>query len=202
MSEDRPLPSPRTAKEPMAFTRDELLRGAFCAWGIFMALMLGSLTTWILAASTARSSLSTTSWQCVVGFLLMVGIPAVLVGGVSSLLVMALGLPVAWSLGRALRRVAALEIHLLVYSALGVVIGAAAVVVLSSSPFPGDVTAEPIGWTVAVAVVVALPAAVAVPAGWWLSARSALRENRWSAKRGRDADAEFEDAAVSRTDER
>ena len=200
MNEDMLLPSPRTAVEPMAFTRDELGRGAFCAWAIFMALMQGGLTIWMLAGSglTTMSFSPVSWWSTLVGTVLLVGIYAGLIGGVISLLVMVLCLPVAWLLGQALQRAPVLGLHLLAYSALGVVVGAAArgaVWLL----FPGGGIENPVGW------IVAISAAVAVPAGWWLTARRALREDRGSVRRrsgAPDADAEFEDTVTARrTDE-
>ncbi|WP_102192206.1 hypothetical protein [Microbacterium aurantiacum] len=179
----------------MAFTRDELARGAFSAWGIFMGLMLGGLI--IMFIGSGFQSAPTSGWGSLIGTALGIGLFAGIIGGVISLLAMALGMPVAWLLGRALRRVAALGIHLLVYSAFGIVIGAAAMWAVSLL-FPGGVIENSVGW------IVAGSAFVAVPAGWWLTARSALREDRGWARRRRsaaDRDAEFEDAAVSRTDE-
>ena len=189
MSEDRPLPSPRTVEEPMAFTRDELGRGAFCSWGIFMGLMLGGLI--VMFIGSGFQSAPTSGWISLIGTALAFGLFAGIIGGVVSLLVMALGMPVAWLLGRALRRVAALGIHLLVYSAFGIVVGAAAMWAVSLF-FPGGVIENPVGW------IVAASAFVAVPAGWWFAAHSALREDRGVAQRRRrapDPDAEFEDNA-------
>lgn len=200
MSKDRLLPSPRTEDEPMAFTRDELGRGAFCAWGIFMGLMLGGLIIWMLAGSalTAMSFSPMSWWNSLVGTLVLVFIYAGIIGGVTSLLVMALGIPVAWLLGRALRRVTAYGIHLLVYSGLGIVVGIAAMWAVSLL-VPGGVIENPIGW------IVAASAFVAVPLGWWVAARSALLEDRGVARRrsgAPDADADFEDAVTARrTDE-
>ncbi len=161
-----------------------------------MALMLGGLTIWMLAGSglTTMSFSPMSWWSSLVGTVLLVGIYAGLMGGVISLLVMVVGLPFAWLLGRALRKVTTIGVHLLVYSVLGVVVGAGAMWSVSLL-FPGGAIQNPIGWVVSTA------AAVAVPAGWCLTARSALREDRGLARHRReapDADAEFEDTVTAR----
>lgn len=197
--------SPRTAQEPMAFTRDELGRGGWYAWVVFMTLMLAGLNVLIFVAS-APSALSTPSFSGVLlTSVMMVTIYAGIIGGAVSLLVMALGLPLARLLGRALRSEPALSIHLAVYVTLGLVFGAATVGIASA------LTGIPIMQNTFGAVL-GVAAALAVPAGWSLTVRRALRDDRsltptrrgrhhekrrHGLPRGADADAAFEDAVLT-----
>ncbi|HWS50984.1 MAG TPA: hypothetical protein VN241_08240 [Microbacterium sp.] len=196
--------SPRTTQEPMAFTRDELGRGAWYAWIIFMILMLVGLNA-LVFVSIGPSAFAMPSFSgMLLTSLTMVTIYAGVAGGAVSLLVMSLGLPLARLLGRALRSVSSLGIHFAVYLAFGVCIGGATVAIAST------LTGLPIAqnWFGAV---LGVAAAVSVPAGWSLTVRRALREDRGLVRarrrrqramrrdglpRGADADAAFEDSLL------
>ncbi|MGW8483822.1 hypothetical protein ACWGJP_11855 [Microbacterium sp. NPDC055903] len=180
--EDRPSPSPRTAAEPMAFTRDELLSGAVRAWGLFVGLFTLGLLLRLL--TIGGSDLASGMWfvAIVSGYALMIA------AGVSAFATAAM-VPLVWVLGRALRSVHRLVVHLVVYMALGVLMAVAAYA-LAQVITDGMLD---------LATSTALAAAIAIPLGWWLTARAALREDHGGARRARAAqhpDEAFEDSAV------
>lgn len=196
MSEDRPLPSPRTTDEPMAFTRDELTRGAWYTWFIFIALVFVGLTI-ILEASIADASLSTSSDQTMmfIGLILLSLVVTVFVAGPISLFVMVAGVLVAWPIGHLLRRTRAIALHISAYVALGLPVGAIGMwlisVILGGTSF----------FAVPTSIVVSAASVIAVPAGWWFTFRRALADDSYVLRRTRhtcsfnDADAAVEDAA-------
>lgn len=179
MSEDRLLPSPRTAEHPMAFTRDELTRGAWYAWLIFMTTMtIGVLA--IFSANFVGNALtlgsgSLSGWLFT---LLAAVIGCIIIGGPVSLVAMVLGTVIALPIGRSLRRMARPALHALCYGALSTALGVVGAIIAGSL----------VNWLdelgIAIAVVVGLSAAVAGPFGWWLSARRALRDDAWRASAG------------------
>lgn len=170
MSRDRVKQSPRTADEPMAFTPLDLAKGALWAWLAFMILLeLGLMVFAIIAQASAPSGAFLATGYAII---LMLGYSALYAGGIG-MVVTVVVTPVAWMLGRMLRRHKAIRLHLLAYTALGGMIAGLAA---------GYLTA--IGWNVAIAVqhpVVAICFAatvISVPIGWWISARGALRDHR------------------------
>lgn len=161
MTEDQPLPSPRTTAEPMAFTRDELLGGALRTWALFVVLFVGCLLVALVGASWG-------SGASAIGFVVIVVGYAALICAVIAAFATVVLIPAIWLLGRALRRERHLAVHLSVYTILGAAVAAAAA---ASAHLIGR--GHP-GLTMAVAAA----ALVAVPLGWWLTARTALRRDR------------------------
>lgn len=163
--------SPRTASEPMAFTNDELLRGACSAWVIFMALLLigttASITPGIMSEGWSPSLLTG------IGFVLLLDLYVLVIGGILSAIVMALGLVIAKPLGLLLRRVRPLWAHLLAYTALGCAIAIGYVAIIRSlGMLSASSTLDLLFLIPAFAVV------IAVPLGWWSTAHLSLREDR------------------------
>lgn len=181
--EDQPAPSPRTAEEPLAFTRDELLSGALLTWLLFLALVAIGILGWALTISSGHD-LGT----ALVGGVIY-GAVVVLIGGAIAAFAIAFCVPLVWGLGRMLRRQGRVWIHLLVYTGLG--IGAGALALWCS-------TALLEGFS-AVAVVPAIAILLAVPLGWWWTAHRALQRDRGalSLKPARaDLDAAADDASA------
>lgn len=182
----------RTANEPMAFTPAELWRGARNTWCVFMALMVSGLIL-MMVISTALVGNGALSLPILIAF--TVGYASVIGGGVS-LIVMIAGAPVAGLIGKSLRREPRVRVHLLVYSLLGLSIGALTVIVSALLLDTGriqDLLRNPL------ILIVACSATLAIPLGWWASARRALREDRGITVRRRraprpDPDAIAEDA--------
>lgn len=184
--------SPRTASEPMAFTDEELLRGACSAWVIFMALLLigttASITPGIVAEGWSPSLLTG------IGFVLLLDLYVLVIGGILSAIVMALGLVIAKPLGLLLRRVRPLWAHLLAYTALGFAIAIGYVAIIRSlGMLSASSTLDLLFLIPAFAVV------IAVPLGWWRTAHLSLREDRGLGAHRRprkpDADTVAEDHA-------
>lgn len=181
--------SPRTPEEPMAFTNQELLRGAASAWVIFMAMLL--LFSTIVAAGLMAMpgwAPDPVTWVMLV---LLIDLCVLLVGGGVSAIVMAFGAALVRPLGRSLRRVRSLRLHALVYTAIGLVIAAAYVALLLATPL--------IQFIGGFLILPAIAAPLSVPLGWWRTVHLAFLEDRGlrvTRTRGKaDTDATVEDAA-------
>lgn len=183
----------------MAFTRDELGRGAFLSWGYFIAMLLaGSLAAASWSAFWPPQPATPVEIAQHAPFLLLMALVfGIIFAGPVSLFTMIAGLPFAWLLGRAMRRVEAVGAHLAVYLLLGMLFGSLAFWV--SSNVIGGTLADAAGisglpWIAAVA------ASIAVPLGWWRTAHLALLEDKGlrvsRARRDHDPDAAAEDAAL------
>jgi hypothetical protein len=102
-------PSPRTDAEPFAFTRDEFLDGAFAAWWLSASavgvIIMAAMPMHIGFAGMLAALMAT---LCVA----LLGFPA-----------MMLFAPVVWLVGRSMRKVQRMSVHLAVQTAAGLVIG-------------------------------------------------------------------------------
>lgn len=172
-------PSPRTTELPMAFTRWEFWRGAYAAYAAYLVWLLLSPLLWGVSAGG-------------IGFVVVMAMYSLVIGGAVAFVAMLAASPLAWLLGRSLRRVRPISAHLAAFAALGALVGWVALEAWawgsSGGHAPLDQALLPYG----------VPAAVAVPLGWWFTARRALRADRGltPARPPRhDADAEFEDAS-------
>ncbi|MFC8683220.1 hypothetical protein ACFT30_17015 [Microbacterium ureisolvens] len=162
--------SPRTDAEPMAATREEVLRGALWALFAFNVLLLVVV---IAAVTPAASEALARDAGYVVSalwlWILVVGTSAIVGLGVSMLVVLA-GLPVAWALSRRLRRVRSVAAHLWAWAALGAAIGLLALLVFAiasanwSTAFLGPLLPITLGVTTS-----------SVLFGWWRASRHARR---------------------------
>lgn len=160
--------SPRTPAEPMAFTRAEFWRGAYAAWWMYLiALVI------CCVASGGGYGVAAVPY-------------ALLIGGPIALVAMYVFSPLAYVLGRSLRRVSAPGCHLLLFGMLGLITGVATMGVF------GLVGGLPPG-SGAFFWIFAAPAGLTVPFGWWFTARQALRRDRRHEPRP-DIDAAYEDA--------
>lgn len=111
-------PSPRTADEPMAFTQDEMWRGAGAAW-ITFTVLTGFASGFACAALMPGTSWTSTLTSGLVGFL-----AAIIIGGGMSFSVLILAIPVVLLIGRGLRRVRRSSVHVTIYATLGAGVGA------------------------------------------------------------------------------
>ena len=158
----------RTPEQPMAFSSGELLRGAVIVWATFLGLMMlfVPLFTTISGLAVGQSPLETIA---TIPEAIGLAILAVLYALVPSLIVMALGAGLSGLIGRALRRVSSIPVHLAVYTLLGAVISAVYWVIFHApgawSPYDAFLLAP------------AVAATVAVPLGWWWNARHALQRD-------------------------
>ena len=132
----------RTDAEPMAFTGPEFFRGAVSAW--IWAMVLPVLVWTVCTGGAGVASA-------------LFVIPAA-----TAATVLCAGL--AWTLGRTLRRVRRIGIHVVLFALLGAVVGAATTVAycLSSS-------GELVGFSPVLYVVNVTCGAAAVALGWRLS---------------------------------
>ncbi|REJ05415.1 hypothetical protein DY023_09150 [Microbacterium bovistercoris] len=163
----------------MAFTEQEFMRGALWAWLMFLILLPLMFATSLVPWSTdPKSAFGGFVWGLTIGgFALIFAAPV-------SLVVMALGTwPFRW-VGRALQRVSSFAAHMLAYCALGVAfgIGAAFATACLSVPSGG--------------VAVGFASGAAIPLGWAITARRALRDDRRPPSLRVDVDAAFEDRAL------
>lgn len=149
----------RTAEEPFAFTRDEWLFGAFQSWLAFVILACAAMAAWsVLPSLPAR--LDGLAW------LPMIVIMTAIIGGGASFVVMLIGLPVTYALGRALRHTASTAVHLTTYAGLGATIGALALGIFwlaGEAPWP------------ALAVTTIAVTTASTTWGWWRASRGARR---------------------------
>ncbi|MBO9626748.1 MAG: hypothetical protein J7484_10275 [Microbacterium sp.] len=183
-------PSPRTAAEPMAFTNDELMRGGLWAWAYFLLLLV--LGMGVLSGLTAIDSSSADPGTAVTSFLLF-AVVALIIGAPVSLILMPVGVMLAKPLGHLLRRTRRMSVHVVVYAALGAAVGFGYIAI-----FRGDRLWAPLAIWDGIILVPAIAVAVAVPLGWWHTARRALDEDSGLRQQRRrvDADAVIEDAAT------
>lgn len=189
------IPSPRTADEPMAFTRSEFWRGAMRAWGAFLVLLL--------TLEVVASVITDLTYRAQTGVAHVYNLPllpvlllmSLLVGGVISGLSLLIGIPIAYRVGRALRRERRMAVHLAVYSAFGFIFGA---LVGGASYFVAlSGSAASVGLPALYAGLIAGGlSAAAVAFGWWTITRDVLRTHRDVPRRRRprvDPDAAYED---------
>lgn len=166
-------PSPRTAALPMAFTGQEFARGALAAWGWFLALFAPvaclHYAVYVVSGPTSYWSVSSTGFA-MIPVVLLAGYCYVVPWSLAGLLV---GMPLAYGIGLALRRVGNRIIHLAVFGALGALVGAAATTAgaLWNYSAAGTLPPEAV-W--AVAIYAALTA-VSVALGWSFTVSRALR---------------------------
>lgn len=183
-------PPVRTAEEPMAFSSSELLRGGVTVWLVFLGLLLGSEVLHLtLMAVTSQSSAGALLIVGVLCYLVLVAI----IGGTVSVIVMLLGLPLVRLIAHVLRRVGTISLHVTVYAVVGIAIGFAFLALLRG----GYAFAPVIPWDFFI-ILPAASAALALPLGWWWTARGLLREDAGFAPRSRrktDPDARYEDRA-------
>jgi hypothetical protein len=171
--------TPRSSEYPMAFTEREFMRGALWAWGMFLILYPLS---W--AASLAPSYMDPKG--AFSGFVwgLSIGSISLIVAGPIGLVVMALCTwPFRW-IGRALQRVRSFTVQLLLYCAIGTGFGLGAAFISETlfGAFGG--------------IRIGIAAGAAIPLGWLITARRALRDDRRPPATRLDADAAFEDSAL------
>jgi len=182
------VPTARTAEHPMAFTRDELLAGALTTWVLFLALLPAGLLVAAIAAIPGSSGFDLAA----VGSLAVGLLVVVVVAGIVALLLLPFALLAVWPLAALLRRVRPIAIHLLCYTLIGAGLGYAYLAILGgpdASWFLSPAGAVTFGMP-AVAVT------LAVPLGWWLTARRALRRDAGLLPRSRrriDHDAATDD---------
>jgi ABC-type Fe3+ transport system permease subunit len=164
-------PSPRSASEPMAFSKDELWAGGSWAWLSFNVLLLLGMA--ILALWSEVASASHGSTGIGIATVVIVLFYTVVVGGAVSLGVMIIGLPGAWLVARGLRRVASVSSHVAVHGFLGAVLGVIVVAVYASAFGRGRVLET--FWTPLLPIMVTLTA-TSVLFGWWMASRRARSE--------------------------
>lgn len=153
------LRSPRTPGRPMAFTGSELCRGAFWAWSVFLAV-LGALVMLPGVVSAAFTELNA-----------VFVIVSLAVGGTISGIATLVFLPFAALLGRALARIGSIWIHVGAHGALGAVVGGGMAVGIGGAwNMSGNL------WPLI--AFAAAACAVSAGAGWSITARQALRDDR------------------------
>lgn len=167
-------PSPRTANEPMAFTRTEFWRGATSAWLWSLVLLLAP-------------------WAVFLNYYAVIAVVYVVPWSAGATLAFAAP---AYALGCALRRMPRMLVHLTAFAVLGAVVGAATTGVLFLvDPSLGQ-SMGPMVMTVNV-----VGSALAVTVGWWRTARRALRADARPAPAApADPDAAAEDALLDGSD--
>ena len=149
----------RSADEPFAFSRDEWLFGAFQSWLAFVVLACAAMVAWSVFPSLP------TRFDGLAWVPMIVAMTAI-IGGTVSFAVMLIGLPVAYALGRALRRTTSTAVHLTTYAGLGAAIGTLALGVFwlaVGAPWP------------ALAVTTIAVTTASTTWGWWRASRGARR---------------------------
>ncbi|WP_223586371.1 hypothetical protein [Microbacterium sp. OVT16B] len=162
---------PRTQARPMAFTDREALRGGIDVWWIFLVFLVIGIGVWCTALDLTDGVETSPSN---INVFLFAAFCALVIGGTISLIVMPVGVMLAIPLGRALSRSRRLWVHIVVYTALGIAIGLVYIALLR-----GGEVFTPIRsiWDY-VLFVPAVSASLAVPLGWWCTARRLLLADR------------------------
>ena len=139
----------------MAFTMREFLRGAISAWG------------WFIVFSTAAH-------LPIAGFYFWLVLYCTVPWSLGALLV---GSLIAYGLGWSLRGIPSVPVHVAMFTLLGAVVGIAttALAVLPPGSALTGLNAEDYRFSI---VVVCTASTIAVPLGWWQTARRALRLDR------------------------
>lgn len=147
--------SPRTDAVPMAFTAGEFIRGALYAWLWFLlfstlALVpIGGMMSWIALVYTGPWSVGA----------------------------LPLGSPLAYGLGRVLQHNPSVPLHIALFSAFGAFVGIVTTALAVFAPWSGLYGSLNAGYTYMI-VAVCVSATIAVPLGWWQTARRALRRDQ------------------------
>lgn len=163
--------SPRTDDRPMAFTTGEFWRGAVYAWFWFLIISTAAHTP-VLFTMTPVVLWFTIPWSA--GALLVGALPA-------------------YALGRGLQTNGSFKIHATAFTVFGAVIGMATTAVALFAPWSSLAGPNAAVYWIPVAIVCAA-SAIAVPLGWYQTARLALRSGRGEGQRSspRDKDSAFE----------
>ena len=147
--------SPRTDAAPMAFTAGEFIRGAIYAWLWFLLFStlaivpIGGVMSWI-------ALIYTVPWS--VGALI-------------------LGSPLAYGLGLFLQHNPSIPSHAASFTAFAALIGIVTTSLAAFAPWSGLQGSLNAGYT-SLIVAVCVSATIAVPLGWWQTARRALRHDQ------------------------
>lgn len=155
----------------MAFTRDELWAGGGWAWVAFNALLVTAITVVAVWSEVAAAAIGAASMGG--GTIIFVVFYTLLIGGGLSFGVMVAGLPAAWLVGRALRRVGSVPAHLAVHGLLGALLGVLVVGVYAVTIGGGRVLE--IFSTSYLPITVALTT-TSVVFGWWMASRRGRSE--------------------------
>jgi hypothetical protein len=159
--------SVRTAAEPMAFTAGEFWRGALSAWLWFLGLSTLGFLPWLFMA---------------LHIVLLYTVPWSIAG-------MLIGLAPAFGLGRALRRVASVPVHIVVFTVFGAALGVG-MTTIALAVMGGGYGGSAVFWLVPIVASVA-----AVPLGWLRGSRDARRTAGGRVRHPSvDPDAAYEDS--------
>ena len=176
--------SVRSAEEPMAFDSGEFWRGAILALIFFLLLAPWALIAQGAIETIAHGGAPDSPWSSIP--ILLFYVPAFAAPWALGALFV-VGAPMAFALGRALRREARRGPHLIAFGALGAVVGAATTILWqlwSRMPAPGVTIVYQVArpwWAEADWAMVAgmsAATATAVLAGWLVTVRRALRADR------------------------
>lgn len=127
-----------------AFTRDQLWRGALHAWLGFVTLLTIAAFVWAALASMRPFTPPSVGAAVYAAGWVAAG------GGVVSIFVTVLGLPVAALVGYALRGVRRRWVHLSAFAAFGIAIGAAVVSIFTAMSRPAMLDPVMVGVVIAV----------------------------------------------------
>jgi uncharacterized protein YacL len=108
--------SPRTAAEPMAFSRSDFRRGAFASWICFMVLLIVAL----VVPAILNSGLPWGPPWTMIALYLMFGVP---IGGVVSAIVVLVTAPALLRVSRRLAKTSRISVHVVVYASFGAILG-------------------------------------------------------------------------------
>ena len=175
MEQPSASPGPRTAEEPMAFTRGELARGVMAAC---VAFGLATPVVAIIVLLAFDSTYATFSLYLVATGWLIGIVPTTTLAGFAFA-------PLARLVGRRLTREKRRWPHVLSHAALGaaaaVVMGALVGLLIGATSWRGDaLQGATLGFS---AGALACPLAAAAAAyGWWFTARRAFADDRAAAE--------------------
>lgn len=156
----------------MGFTAWEFIRGATMAPLVFLLL---SPASWVVVAVVAAIAARDPAQLSSAGMMLVL-IPAYASPWAAGA-TLVLGAPLAWLLGRALRRVARIRIHVVAFAVLGALVGAVTCVVAPWFMFPASVSGTTMFNGLIWSALLAPASAVAVAFSWWRTASWALRDD-------------------------
>jgi len=153
------LVQPQTPASPWAFSVPEFVRGAIIAWAAFVvvaSLTHGSILAWDFARASDEQSPLTTLLASI--YLAVFSLPWMLPWTVAGLVI---GAPIAFGIGRLLRRERRRAVHLLAFATLGFLVGLAFLLL------QGWVTGETHPRYPLAILLGGLIASASVAFGWW-----------------------------------
>ncbi|MCM3500886.1 hypothetical protein M3667_03210 [Microbacterium sp. P26] len=156
----------RDTAAPMTAHWPDIIRGAGHAWLVFMVVLLAAVAVTAGLEFSGDAAGSPFTPASVLGASLLW---TALIGGGVSLLVTAVGMPLAWLCARALRRRRSMAFHAAAWAVFGLLVGPATIAVFCAASGDAYLLTTPFAPASAAAT------GISVLYGWWRASRRVRR---------------------------